>query len=283
LVIFLGGAEVEREEREKLYDAGIPVFPTPERGVKALAQFFRFQEKPAAIPHTPTHKEAETRPAPLLRLLPAPEAAELVATAGIPAAAAPLAADPEEAVALARQFGYPVALKISSPDIPHKSDMGGVQLNLQNDEEVRHAFQDIMASTRLYERWARIDGVSVSVMANPGGLELILGTLTDPQYGPCLMFGMGGVATELYRDVAFCLLPAADEELKALMKKIKGYPLLTGFRGQPRRDLDALLTAMKALGRLAEKHPEIDQIELNPLMLYPKGLFAVDVRVFSRI
>jgi acetyltransferase len=283
LVIFLGGAEVEREEREKFYDAGIPVFPTPERGVKALAQFFRFQERPGAIPHPPARREAEARPGAVLRLLPGAEAAELVTKAGIPAAAAPLAADAEEAVALAQQFGYPVALKISSPDIPHKSDLGGVQLHLQNDEQVRHAFQDIMASARLQERGARIDGVSVSVMANPGGVELILGTITDPQYGPCLMFGMGGVATEIYRDVAFCLLPATDEELKALMKKIKGYPLLTGFRGQPRLDLDALLTAMKALERLIGKRPELDQIELNPLLLYPRGLFAVDVRVFSRV
>ncbi len=283
LVIFLGGADVERQEREKFYTAGIPVFPTPERGIRALAQFFRFQEKHAPIPHAPTHKEAENRPAPGLRLLPADEAAKLVTKAGIPAAAAPLAQDADEAVALARQFGYPVALKISSPDIPHKSDMGGVQLHLHNDEAVRHAFQDIMASTRLYERWARIDGVSVSVMANPGGLELILGILTDPQYGPVLMFGMGGVATEIYRDVAFCLLPATDADLEGLMKKIKGFPLLTGFRGQPPRDLDALRTAMKALARLAGKHPELDQIELNPLLLYPKGLFAVDVRVFSRV
>ncbi len=282
LVIFLGGAEVEREERQRLYEKGIPVFPTPERGIRALSQFFRFAEAPAAA-RPPAAIQAEVRPGAPLRLLSAGEAAEMVAKAGIPAAAAPLAGDSEEAVALAQGFGYPVALKISSPDISHKSDLGGVRLNLQNDKEVRQAYQEILASARLYERTARIEGVSVSPMAKGGGLEVILGTITDPQYGPTLMFGVGGIYTELYQDVVFCLLPASEEEFKALLKSIKGYPLLTGFRGQPRRDTAALVTAMQALSRFALNHPELDQIELNPLLLYEKGLFAVDVRILSRI
>jgi len=278
LVIFLGGAEVEREERAKLYQAGIPVFPTPERGVKALAQFFRFAPKPSPPPPEPV-----IRPAPGLRLLPTSEAIDLLVKAGIPVAAAPLAESPEEAVALAQRFGYPVALKVSSPDITHKSDVGGVALNLMTDEQVRTAYQEIMASVRLNAREARVEGVRVSVMANPGGLEIILGVVTDPQYGPTLMFGMGGVTTELYRDVAFCLLPADDKDFDDLIRSIKAYPLLTGYRGQPARDLAALKQAMKALAIMAQRHPELDQIELNPLMLYPRGLFGVDVRIWSRI
>ncbi|MCK9377821.1 MAG: acetate--CoA ligase family protein [Syntrophobacterales bacterium] len=278
LVVFLGGADVEREERQKLYEAGVPVFPTPERGIKALAQFFRFEPQPAQAPGMPKIAVAEG-----LRLLPALEAASLLTKAGIPTAAALLAIDAEEAVKLAQQFGYPVAMKIASPHIAHKTDMGGVYLGLENDEEVRQAYQEIMDATQLYERWATIDGVTVSPMAKPGGLEVILGTITDPQYGPTLMFGLGGINTEIYKDVAFCILPAEDSELEDLMKKIKGYPLLTGYRGQPRRDTKALLMVMKALARFAEKHPELDQVELNPLLLYDKGLFAVDVRIFSRI
>ncbi|OGP71880.1 MAG: CoA-binding protein, partial [Deltaproteobacteria bacterium RBG_13_58_19] len=270
LVIFLGGAEVEREERERLYERGIPVFPTPERGIKALAQFFRFKATPA--PALPGH---EIRPVPGLRLLSAAEATELVAKAGIPIAAAPLAASPEEAVALARKFGYPVVLKVASPDLPHKSDVGGVHLDLLGDEAVLHAFKEIMASVRLQERTARVDGVTVSPMAKPGGLEVILGIIPDPQYGPTLMFGLGGVTTELYRDVSFCLLPAVEEEIDEMIRSVKAYPLLTGFRGQPRRDLEALKIAMKALTIMAQKHPELDQIELNPLLLYDKGLFAI--------
>jgi acyl-CoA synthetase (NDP forming) len=278
LVIFLGGADVERDERQKLYDAGIPVFPTPERGIAALAQFFRFEPRPAPVPGRPRVAVPEG-----LRLLPPPEAAALLAQAGIPAAAAPLAWDAEEAISLARQFGYPVVMKIASPQIAHKTDMGGVFLGLLNDDEVRQAHQEIMDATQLYERLVTIDGVSISPMAKPGGLEVILGTITDPQYGPTLMFGLGGVNTEIYQDVAFCLLPADTAELEDLLQRVKGYPLLTGYRGHPRRDTQALLAAMKALAIFAEKHPELDQIELNPLLLYEKGLFAVDVRIFSRI
>jgi acyl-CoA synthetase (NDP forming) len=278
LVIFLGGAEVEREERQKLYEKGIPVFPTPERGIAALAQFFRFAPAPPAAPAHP--RVAVAQP---LRLLPAGEAAQMLARAGIPAAAAPLAPDADAAVSLARQFGYPVAVKLSSPQVAHKTDLGGVLLGLENDEEVRQAYQDIMAASQLFDTAIRVDGVTVSPMAKPGGLEVILGTITDPQYGPTLMFGLGGVNTEIYQDVAFCLLPADEAELTDLMKKIKGYPLLSGYRGLPPRDTGALLAAMKALARFAEKHPELDQIELNPLLLYEKGLFAVDVRIFSRI
>ena len=278
LVVFLGGAEVEREERLKLYEAGIPVFPTPERGIKALAQFFRFEAAPAAAPGPPKVAVPEA-----LSLLPAGEAAAMITKVGIPAAAAPLARDADEAVALAGQFGYPVVLKIASPDISHKSEVGGVLLGLESDEEVRQGFEEMMQASKLFDRVADIYGVTVSPMAKPGGLEVILGTITDPQYGPTLMFGLGGVNTEIYQDVAFCLLPADDAELSDLIQRIKGYPLLTGYRGQPRRDTEALLAVMKALAIFAGKHPELDQIELNPLLLYDKGLFAVDVRIFSRI
>jgi acyl-CoA synthetase (NDP forming) len=278
LVVFLGGAEVERQERQKFYEAGIPVFPTPERGIKALAQFFRFEPRSTPAPGPPRLAVPEA-----LRLLPPPEAAKLIAQAGIPVVAAPLAQDAEAAVELARQFGYPVVMKIASPQIAHKTDVGGVYLGLENDDEVRQAYREIMDATQLYQGLVAIDGVSISPMAKPGGLEVILGTITDPQYGPALMFGLGGVNTEIYHDVAFCLLPADDAELEDLMKKIRGYPLLTGYRSHPRRDTEALLAAMRALATFAEKHPELDQIELNPLLLYERGLFAVDVRIFSRI
>ncbi|HZE20961.1 MAG TPA: acetate--CoA ligase family protein, partial [Desulfobaccales bacterium] len=218
-----------------------------------------------------------------LRLLSPPEAVKLMAQAGIPVAAAPLAQEAEGAVEVARQFGYPVVMKIAAPQIAHKTDVGGVYLGLENDDEVRQAFREMMDAAKLYEGLVTVDGVSVSPMAKPGGLEVILGTITDPQYGPTLMFGLGGVNTEIYQDVAFCLLPADDAELEDLMKRIKGYPLLTGYRGHPRRDTEALLTAMRALAIFTEKHPELGQIELNPLLLYEKGLFAVDVRIFSRV
>ncbi len=148
---------------------------------------------------------------------------------------------------------------------------------------MRTAFQDILATARLHDRKLQVDGVTVSPMAKLGGLEVILGTFTDPQYGPTLMFGLGGIYAEIYQDVGFLMLPAAEAELEDLIKSIKGYPLLTGFRGRPRRDLEALRMVMEALAKFALRHPELDQVELNPLLLYEKGLFAVDARIFSRI
>ena len=276
LVIFLGGAEVELAERLELYRAGIPVFPTPERAIRALAQFFRFEKPPAAAPGP---RKLSVPPG--LHLLPAGEAAALIAKAGIPAAAAPLAQDPREAAALASRFGYPVALKIASPQLAHKTEVGGVFLGLENEAQVTQGYQDLIAATAIFDNLVQVAGVTVSPMAKPGGLEVILGIITDPQYGPTLMFGLGGVNTEIYQDAAFCLLPATEAELADLIKKIRGYPLLTGYRGQPPRDTAALLSAMKALARFAQKHPELDQIELNPLLLYEKGLFAVDVRILA--
>ena len=129
---------------------------------------------------------------------------------------------------------------------------------------------------------ARLDGVTVSPMAKPGGLEVILGVFTDPQYGATLMFGLGGIFTEIYRDVQFCLLPAKEEEFRHMIRSIKGYPLLAGARGQVSKDQEALVEIMKSLSTLATANPQLDQIELNPLLVYERGVFAVDARIYSR-
>ncbi|HAY21564.1 MAG TPA: CoA-binding protein [Desulfobacterales bacterium] len=276
LVIFLGGAEVERQEVPLIHRRGIPVFPTPERGLGALHQFFRFEPMPTVGPIEPSAIQE-------LSLVPPSEAAALLAKHGIPVAACPLATTADEAVTLAAQFDSPVALKIWSPDLPHKTDVGGVRLNLTTEDEIRSECQDLVKTALTHVPWARIDGVTVSPMAKPGGMEVILGILTDPQYGSTLMFGLGGVFTEIYRDVQFCLLPAADEELWELIRSIKGYPLLAGARGFPPLDQEALLLTMKALARVATSNPQLDQIELNPLLVYERGVFAVDARMYSRV
>jgi len=275
LVVFLGGADVERQEVPRMHERGIPVFPSPERGLQALHQFFCFEPPPP--PETPTPTLG-----PGLSLLPAGEAASLLTKSGIPAAAAPLAATADEAVELAKNFGFPVSLKIASPDIPHKSDMGGVRLYVNSPEEVKNEFSDLLATARMHAQEARLEGVTVSPMAKPGGVEVILGVFTDPQYGAVLMFGLGGIFTEIYRDVRFCLLPAQEDDFRRLVASIQGYPLLTGARGQTPKDVDALVEVMKALSRMATANPELDQIELNPLLVYDRGVFAVDVRIFSR-
>ncbi len=279
LVIFMGGADVERQEVPLIHQRGVPVFPTPERALNALYQFYRFAPEPASEPSAPITLPA----APNLSLLPPGETASLLAKYGIPVAACPLATTAEEAVSLAEQFGTPVALKIASPDLPHKTDVGGVRLHLSNPEEIRQEFDDLLKTALMHAPKARLDGVTVSPMAKPGGLEIILGVFTDPQYGAILMFGLGGIFTEIYHDVTFCLLPAKDEEYRQMLQSIKGYPLLAGTRGQPPRDQEALVEIMKALARMATANPHLDQIELNPLLVYERGVFVVDARIFSRV
>jgi acetate---CoA ligase (ADP-forming) len=277
LVIFMGGADVERQEVPLMHQKGIPVFPTPERGLAALHQFFRFEPAPAQVT-----VEVTPPTAPGLSLMPSGETAALLAKFGIPVAACPLATTADEAVALAAEFGGPVALKIASPDLPHKTDVGGVRLHLTTEAEIREEVDDLFKTVVLHAPKARLDGVTVSPMAKPGGLEVILGVFTDPQYGATLMFGLGGIFTEIYRDVQFCLLPAKDEELWQLLRSIKGYPLLSGARGQVPKDQEALVAIMKSLASLATANPQLDQIELNPLLVYDRGVFAVDARIYSR-
>ncbi len=203
--------------------------------------------------------------------------------AGIPTTAAPVATSSDDAVRLARSFAVPVVLKIASPDIAHKSDVGGVCLNLSTDEEVRAAYREIMAGAASRAPQAKVEGVTVSPMAVPGGSEVIVGVFTDPQYGPTLMFGLGGIFTEIFRDVQFCLLPASEEELWQTVRSITGYPVLAGIRGQAPKDLKALIEVMKCVSQLAINNPELDQIDLNPVLVYEHGVLVVDARIFRRI
>ena len=276
VVIFLGGADVERKERILIHEKGIPVFPTPERGLKALHQFFRFDSRP--ILPSSFHVSSAG-----LQLLPAEEAVALLEKAGIPAVAALRATSPEEAVALARKFKAPVALKVASPDIAHKSDVDGVRLNLSGDEEIRTAYGEIMTAASSRVPKARLEGVTVSPMAMSGGMEVIVGVFTDSQYGPTLVFGLGGIFTEIYRDVQFCLLPASEEELLQTICAITGYPLIAGVRGQPPRDQAALVEIMKGVSQLVINNPDLDQIDLNPVLVYERGASIVDARIFRRI
>ena len=277
LIVFCGGADVEREEALKMHKKGIPVYPTPERGIKALYQLVRFDaDMEGAEQKSEMHTVAE------LRLYPVTKAVSLLKKYKIPAVASRLVTNAADAVEIAKKFGGQVALKISSPDVAHKSDAGGVKLNLEKQPEIRKAFGEIISSVKEKTPGAKIEGITVSPMARPGGVEVILGVIRDPQYGHALMFGLGGIFTEIYKDVQFCLLPAGDDELRSVIRSIKGYPLLAGIRGQKPRDEIALLETMKNLGRLALDHPEFDQIDLNPVLIYEKGLAVVDYRIYVK-
>jgi acyl-CoA synthetase (NDP forming) len=275
LIVYCGGADVEREESRLMHRKGIPVYPTPERGIRALYQLVRFDEGKRARKAAPVADHG-----PALNLMPAGKAASLLKKYRIPAVNARLATTVQETVALAKKCKAPVALKIASAQVSHKTDVGGVRLNLAKPSEVRSAFADILKNVKKHAPKAGIDGITVSPMARPGGLEVILGMTKDPQYGPALMFGLGGIFTEIYRDVQFCLLPAAEKTFRQMIRGIKGYPLLAGARGMKPRDEKALIEVMKALAKLVKDHPDIDQIDLNPILVYEKGVAVVDYRIY---
>lgn len=280
LVIFCGGADVEREESRLIQRKGIPVYFTPERGIKALYQFFRF-DRASGVDAADAPPMDSLHHAP--GLMPMEEAVALLKHYGIPAIDAAPAASAREAASLAKKMGAPVAMKINSPDVSHKSDVGGVRLNLKRQVDVREAFRAIVADVKKNVPGSpRIEGVLLSPMAAPGGVEVILGVVRDAQYGHVLLFGLGGIFTEIFKDVQFCLLPADEDEFRRMLRGVKGYPLLAGVRGQKPRDEKALIAVMKAISKLVTDHPKIDQIDLNPVLVYEKGLSVADIRIYSR-
>jgi len=206
------------------------------------------------------------------------ESKQILAEAGIPIAGAQLAASREEAVAAARQIGLPVVLKIVSPDISHKSDVGGVKLNLGSEEEVAAAFDEIVAAAQRAQPEATVLGVSVQEMARPG-VEVIMGMTKDPQFGPVLMFGLGGVFVEVLKDVAFRIVPLEPRDARQMIRDIQGFPVLEGFRGQEPADLAALEDMLMRLSAFVEEHPEIQELDLNPIFAYKDSALAVDARI----
>jgi len=212
------------------------------------------------------------------RLLNEVEAKQVLAEAGVPVVAAKLARSRDEAVALARETGFPVALKVVSPDIAHKSDVGGVKLDLADDAAVAAAFDDIMAAARRAQPQASIDGVSVQKMAAPG-TEVIVGVNADPQFGPVLMFGLGGILVEILEDVAFRIIPIEPRDARRMVREIKGFKLLEGYRGSPPADVAAIESLLLKVSQFVEAHPEVAELDLNPVFAYPDGAVAVDARI----
>lgn len=206
------------------------------------------------------------------------EAKAALAEAGIPVVETRLARTREDAQRIAGELGYPVVLKIVSPDIAHKSDVGGVKLNLADAEAVGRAWDEIMASVRAAEPGARIEGVSVQRMAKPG-IEVIVGMTTDPQFGPVMMFGLGGIMVEVLKDVSFRLVPLEEKDAAEMIDEIRARPILDGVRGQPGGDIGALRRLLLAVSRFVESHPEVRELDLNPVFVYPDGVVAVDARM----
>ncbi len=206
------------------------------------------------------------------------EAKQVLIDAGVSATATSLATSPAEAKQQAEAMGFPVVLKIVSPDIAHKSDVGGVKLNLTDGDAVATAYDEIIANSKKAEPNANILGVSVQQMAKQG-TEVIVGMTTDPQFGPVMMFGLGGVMVEVLKDVAFRLVPLEEKDARQMLSDIKGKAILDGVRGNPPADLDALTETILKVSKFVEQHPEVRELDLNPVFAYDMGAVAVDARI----
>ena len=196
----------------------------------------------------------------------------------IPVTAFKLAENEEEAAECAKQLGFPVVLKIVSPDIIHKSDAGGVMVNLKSAEEVQKAYGKILENAKKYNAAARIVGVLVQEMA-PQSIEVIVGAVKDPQFGQTLMFGLGGIFVEILKDITFRVAPIAREDAQEMITEVKAYPLLKGYRNTPPADIDAIVDVLLSASRLVMENPEIKELDLNPIMAYENGAKTVDARI----
>jgi acetate---CoA ligase (ADP-forming) subunit beta len=206
------------------------------------------------------------------------ESKQVLRDLGIPTTLGQLATSEEEAVRAAEAMGYPVVLKIASPDIVHKSDVGGVKLHLQDGEAVRQAFRAMQQSVAAQAPGARVDGISVQPMAAPG-VEVIVGMAKDATFGPVLMFGLGGVLVEVLKDVSFRIVPLSQRDAREMIHDIQGFPMLAGYRGAAPADLEALQHILLTLSAFVASTPEIKEIDLNPIYAYAQGALAVDARV----
>lgn len=206
------------------------------------------------------------------------ESKKILKQAGIPVVETKLAKTQKEAVSLSQKMSFPVALKIVSPDVIHKSDSGGVKLSLNNVTEVKKAYDEILKKVKKQYPDAVIHGVSVQKMIQPG-TEVIVGTSKDPQFGPVIMFGLGGIFIEILKDVSFRVIPVEQRDAQEMIKEIKGYPLLQGFRGKEPASLSALVEIILKISKLIEENPQIKELELNPIFAYRNKAIAVDARI----
>lgn len=206
------------------------------------------------------------------------ESKKVLKQAGISVVETKLAETQKEAVSLSGKIGFPVALKIASPDVIHKSDAGGVKLSLTNATEVKKAYDEIIKRAKKAYPEAVIHGVTVQKMVRPA-TEVIVGTSKDPQFGPVIMFGLGGIFVELLKDVSFRVIPVEPRDAQEMIQEIKGFPLLQGFRGIEPASISAIVKTILNVSRLVEENPQIKELELNPVFAYRDKALAVDARI----
>ena len=211
-----------------------------------------------------------------------PEAKAVCQAYKLPVPAFQLATTQRQAAEFAEKVGFPVVMKIVSRDILHKTEAGGVLLNLNSTVDVENGYNSILSNAKAYKSDARLDGVLVQHMAPPG-IEIIVGGLRDPQFGPVVMFGLGGIFTEVLKDVTFRLAPIDEREAREMIREIRGYRVLAGFRGQPPADEEAVASTLVRISVIMNENESIAQIDLNPIMVYGSGCSIVDARILLRV
>jgi acyl-CoA synthetase (NDP forming) len=271
-------SEVAPEIITALRNLGVPFFRSPERALRALAQLAGLRA-PTALPVPSVPAGARLASG----VIPEYAAKKILAEAGIPVPHAELAKDLNDAQRAAAQIGYPVVLKAQSADLSHKSDVGGVALGIADDSSLAAAWRKLHADIAKALPDLKLDGVLIEAMARPG-VELILGARNDPDWGPSLTVGLGGIWTEALRDVRVIPAWLAPGAIADELRKLKGALLLTGYRGKPALDIDAAADVAAKLGRFVSAHPEVAEIDINPLVVYPKGegAVAVDALIVTR-
>jgi acyl-CoA synthetase (NDP forming) len=206
------------------------------------------------------------------------EAKELLEEYGITVPAFRLIKNEQDIKEINEFIGYPVVMKIVSPDIIHKSEAGGVKIGIPDEENARKAYQDILSRVKEYNNKAQIHGIIAYQMC-PASTEVIIGMMQDPHFGPVIMFGLGGIFVEVLKDISFRILPIKERDAEEVISEIKGYPILKGVRGEPPKDITAIKEVLIRLSILVMENPEIQEIDLNPILVYEKGVQVVDARM----
>lgn len=288
---FMGVIDVSAGVKH-LQEHGIPVFKFPENAARSLGALYRYSSwlnRHHLAQFKMTHDKEKASEI-IKGLLAEGRTAvgelqgyELLKCYGFNTMPTELAKTADEAVVHAEAMGYPVVLKIYSPQILHKSDAGGVVVKLKTADEVREAYNQIIENAKAYNAKATIEGVVVQKMAKKGE-EVILGSNRYPVFGPLLMFGIGGIFVEVFKDVEFKLAPILRNEAHRMITSIKGFKLLKGFRGRPETDVTAIEQRLVALSDMVMNHPEISELDINPLRVYPKGegTAVVDCRIILK-
>lgn len=280
--------------RRILLKRRIPHFQFPEdaaRAMATMAEFFRLSRRPPGevVRYSDVNQNRVRELIALARkrsphYLSEPECHEILQAYGLPVVKFEMAKDGDEAVAAAQKIGYPVVLKIVSPDILHKTDVGGVRVNLNSEAELRSAYQAMLEQVKTKKPEADIWGVMVQKMAKSGELETILGMKRDLHFGPLLMFGLGGIMVEVLKDVMFRVAPVNDLSAESMITGIRANKLLEPFRGQPARDKKAIKECIMRLSQMVTDFPDFDEIDINPLLVYyeGEGAAAIDARILLR-